>query len=268
MHWRMLPSSLALLVAGLAATPGSAAEPAPLPEGPRAPGEPAPPSTPGDAAHDYKLRELEEKVVDLKEKVFRSKTRLMLLKERLLNDVIAEARVVIVHENEMGPSFSPIQVLYHLDGERIYYQDDSSRVLTEKDSIPIFDQNLSPGNHVLTVEMVYRGDSKVFSYLKDYDFKLRASYTFFATKGKVTTVRAIGYQKGDITWDLRERPSITFDVKQVSYTASTTPTTNDTPAPEHSPAPDGAPRSDAPPGDSNSAPEPAPEPAPKKVEPP
>ena len=235
MHWRTLTLPVALLLAALAASVASAGDPEPLPDGPPAP---APAQTPGDAVHDYKLRELEEKVVDLKEKVFRSKTRLLLLKERLLNDVIAEAKVVIFHENEMGPSFTPVQVLYHLDGERIYYQDDSSKVLAEKESIEILDQNLTPGNHVLTVEMVYRGDSAVFAYLKDYDFKLRVSYTFYATKGKVTTVRAIGYQKGDITWDLRERPSITFDVKQVRYTAGNT-VTEPTPgtAPPAPPAP-------------------------------
>lgn len=274
MRWRTLSPSFALLAAGLVTASASAAAPEPLPPGPPAPpasNEPAPPSTPGDAAHDYKLRELEEKVVDLKEKVFRSKTRLMLLKERLLNDVIAEARVVIVHENEMGPSFVPVRVLYHLDGERIYFQDDSTKTLADKDNIQLFDQNLSPGNHVLTVEMVYRGDSKVFAYLEDYDFKLRASYTFFATKGKVTTVRAIGYQKGDITWDLRERPSITFDLKQVSYTANATPNT-DAPAPEgpkvqpgSPPAPADAP-APAPTDAPADAPTDAPAPEPKKVE--
>lgn len=172
-----------------------------------------------DEVHDFKLRELEEKVVNLKEKVFRSKTRLLLLKERLLNDVIAEAKVVIFHENDMGASFKPVSVLYHLDGEKIYFQDDSTKMLEDTATFEIFNQNLIPGNHVLSVEMVYRGDSALFAYLKDYLFKLRASYTFYATKGKITTVRAIGYQKGDITYDLRERPSITFDVKQVSYTA-------------------------------------------------
>ncbi len=186
---------------------------------PAAPGVGATGMRSGDA-YDYKLRELEEKVIGLKEKVFRSKTRLLLLKERILNDVIAEAKVVIFHENDMGSSLKPVQVLYHLDGEKVYFQDDSSDILEEQESIEIFNQNLVPGNHVLAVEMIYRGDSAVFAYLKDYLFKLRANYTFYATKGKITTVRAIGYQRGDITYDLRERPSITFDVKQVSYTKS------------------------------------------------
>jgi hypothetical protein len=200
--------------AGPAAAPGPGAGPL-LPP----PGSPATdPGAPADEIHDLQLRELEEKVVGLKEKVFRAKKNVTLLRERLLNDVIAEAKVVILHTNDMGSSFKPVQVLYHLDGDKIYFADENSKIL-EKDEIEIFNQTLVPGNHVLTVEMSYRGDSVLFNYLKDYLFKLRASYTFYATKGKVTTVHSIGYQKGDITYDLRDRPSITFEVKQVSYTA-------------------------------------------------
>jgi len=237
-----------------AADPEPARGPRTGPTGTLGPAIGTTPQTPPAAAddvHDYKLRELEEKVVTLKEKVFRSKTRLLLLKERLLNDVIAEAKVVIFHENDMGSSFKPVQVLYHLDGEKIYFQDDTTKLLEEQQNIEIFAQNMVPGNHVLAVEMVYRGDSSVFAYLKDYLFKLRASYTFYATKGKITTVRAIGYQKGDITYDLRERPSITFDVKQVSYTSEDPITPGAAPGatpgaapttPSAPPTPEGAPK--------------------------
>ncbi len=187
-----------------------------------APASPTPPAAApagavGGEHYDMKLRELEEKVVTLKEKIFRSKTRLMLLKERVLNDVIAEAKAVVVHVNEMGNSFKLESVLYHLDGEKIYFQDATSGVL-DKEKFEIFANNVLPGNHVLSVEMIYKGDSTVFAYLKDYTFKLRTNYTFYATKGKVTTVQAVGYQKGDITWDLTKRPSITFRVAQASYT--------------------------------------------------
>lgn len=248
----------ALGVVGLAVFGHAAAGAEPAPGGPPAPAGDTTPAPEGDPAaapasgpvagagvgtvgaelHDAKLRELEEQVIGLKEKVFRSKTRLLLLKERILNDVIAEAKVVIFHENDMGASFKAVQVLYHLDGEKIYFQDDTSRVLDDQDSIEIFNQNLVPGNHVLAVEMIYRGDSALFPYLKDYLFKLRANYTFFATKGKITTVRAIGYQRGDITYDLRERPSIKFDVKQISYTAEDAPTSSTAPAAPAAPAPE------------------------------
>ena len=173
---------------------------------------------PGTRAYDHKLRSLEERVVNLKERIFRSKTRLLLLKERILNDVIAEAKLSVLHVNDMGGSFLPVQVYYRLDGEDLKLLDNATGLLDTSEPIEILDGNVAPGNHNLTVEMVYRGDSGVFTYLKDYLFKLRANYTFYATKGKVTTVKSIGYLKGDITFDLTDRPSIKFNVSQQSYT--------------------------------------------------
>jgi len=168
--------------------------------------------------YDFALRELEERIIGLKERIFKTKTRLLLLKERILNDVIAEAKAVIEHRNEMGPSFKLVRIIYHLDGEKIYYQDKSSPTLATKKSFQIYSANILPGDHVLSVEMVYRGDSSVFTYLRDYLFKLRANFTFYATKGKITRVQAVGYKKGNITWELTKRPSIKFRVRQQSYT--------------------------------------------------
>jgi hypothetical protein len=179
------------------------------------------PASPGQKAYDHKLRELEERVVSLKEKIFRTKTRLLLLKERILNDVIAEAKLVLQHVDDMGLSFKPVQVYYRLDGEDVKLLDNATGALEGSEPVEIFAGNVAPGNHNLQVEMVYRGDSAVFSYMNDYVFKLRANYTFYATKGKITTVTARGYLKGDITYDLTERPSITFKVEQRSYTKET-----------------------------------------------
>ncbi len=173
---------------------------------------------PGSKRYDYRLRELEERIVGMKERIFKTKTRLLLLRERILNDVIAEAKAVIMHRNEMGPSFKLVRLIYHLDGEKIYYQDKSSGTLATKKQFEIYSANVLPGDHILSVEMVYRGDSSVFTYLKDYLFKLRANFTFYATKGKITNVQAIGFKKGDITWELTKRPSIKFRVRQASYT--------------------------------------------------
>jgi hypothetical protein len=208
----------ALLVLGISpavavAQSGAEAQPAPAAE------EEAvtmPPSTASEQ-YDAQLRELEEKVVTLKEKIFRSKTRLLLLKERILNDVIAEAKVVIHHVDDMGSSFRPIKVHYRLDGESLRMIDNTNGELDTDEPVEVFSGNVGPGNHSLTVEMVYRGDSMIFTYLRDYLFKLRASYTFYATKGKITTIRSSGFLKGDITYNLTDRPSIKFQVSQTSY---------------------------------------------------
>ncbi len=176
---------------------------------------------PGTRAYDHKLRALEERVVNLKEKIFRTKTRLLLLKERILNDVIAEARLVVNHLDDMGGSFKPVQVYYRLDGEDLKLLDNATGALDTDEPVEIFAGNVAPGNHNLQVEMIYRGDSAVFTYMNDYVFKLRANYTFYATKGKITTVTSKGYLKGDVTYELTDRPSITFGVGQRSYTKET-----------------------------------------------
>lgn len=179
-------------------------------------GEELPPTA--NEQYDSELRELEERVVGLKEKVFRSKERLQLLKERILNDVVAQAKLVVLNVNRMGGSLEPVQVHYQLDGEDLKLLDNATGALVGAEPVEIFSGTVSPGNHNLSVEMVYRGASGLFRYLDDYLFKLRANYKFYATKGKITTVRAIGHLKGNITYELTERPSVRFEVDQESYT--------------------------------------------------
>lgn len=168
-------------------------------------------------AYDIKLRELEEQVVGLKEKVFKSKTRLMLLKEQILHNVIAESRAIIVHNNDMGPAFTLDQVLYYLDNDKIYYQDNRDGVLDEKTEFEIFNGNVLPGNHVVNVELVYRGNGTLFSYIDGYTFKIRSTYTFYATKGRITRLKVVGYERGGITTDLEQKPYVRYEVQQYRY---------------------------------------------------
>ncbi len=179
----------------------------------------APEGSAGVAArYDLELRQLEERVVGLKEAVFKAKTSLMLLQEQILQNVIAEAKAIIVHKDDMGSSFTLERVAYYLDTNRIYLQDNEGGQLERNDEFEVFSGNLVPGNHLLTVEMDYRGNGTLFSYLDGYSFKLKANYTFFAAKGRVVKVTAVGYQKGDITMDLKDRPSIKFVTQQSQYT--------------------------------------------------
>jgi hypothetical protein len=168
-------------------------------------------------AYDIKLRELEEQVVGLKEKVFKSKTRLMLLKEQILHNVIAESRAIIVHNNDMGPAFTLSEVLYYLDNDKIYYQDNRDGVLDDKTEFEIFNGNVLPGNHLVSVELVYRGNGTLFSYIDGYTFKIRSSYTFYATKGRISRLKVVGYERGGITTDLEQKPYVRYEVQQFRY---------------------------------------------------
>lgn len=208
-----------------AATPPAGAAPAtPAP----APGTPAPAAgaTPapadgaavpqaGDAQYEAKLRQIEERVVSIKERIFNTKTRLLLLKEQILEQVVAESRAVLIHRNEMGNFFLLKEVTYFLDGKKIYYQDNSNGLLSQRKEFEIYNGSVIPGNHSLSVEMVYQGNSELFSYLKGYVFKLKSSYTFYATKGRITEVGIVGYERGGVGTDLEDKPYIKYDVKLI-----------------------------------------------------
>jgi hypothetical protein len=166
----------------------------------------------GDDAYRLKVQDLEGRVNELKEKIFRTKTRLAILKESVLSTTIAGAESRLVHRNEMGSSFTLEKVIYSLDGTPIFSKVDTQGDLDGEKEIQIFDGPIVPGNHTVAVVMVYRGNGfGIFSYLRGYVFTLRSSHTFTAEEGKRIQVRVIGYEKGGMTTDLKDRPDIRFE---------------------------------------------------------
>ena len=212
------PSSATLI---LPATP-EPATPAPNPAvapGVQAAAEAA--KAPGvDEAFELKVKSLEENVNELKEKIFRTKARLLLLQETVLGgDITAGAKAVLVHRNEMGSQFVLESVSYALDGAPIFTRVDSDGDLDKKQEIEIFNGRIVPGNHAISVKLQYRGHGYgVFSYLEGYKFRVQSSYTFDAEGGKVTQIKIVGYEKGNITTDLKDRPAVKYDSEVVRDT--------------------------------------------------
>ena len=166
----------------------------------------------GERAYQLKVTELESRVNTLKEKIFRSKTRLAILKESVLSSSIAGAEAQVLHRNEMGSSFKLEKVSYSLDGTPVRSLVDRDGDLDEKEELEILSGPIVPGNHTVSVVMTYRGNGYgIFSYLKGYVFNLRSSHTFRAEEGKMVQVKAIGYEKGGVTTDLKDRPNIRFE---------------------------------------------------------
>jgi hypothetical protein len=164
--------------------------------------------------NDLKVRTLEERVSDLKEKIFRTKARLMNLQEMVIGgDITTGAKAVIVHRNEMGSSFYLESVSYALDGAPIYAKADQQGDLEKREEFEIFNGRIVPGNHQLSVQLVYRGHGfGFFSYLEGYKFKVQSSHTFNAEPGKALTVKVVGFEKGGLTAELKDRPAVRYDV--------------------------------------------------------
>ena len=186
--------------------------------------QPAPPPATSDEAFQTRVKTLEEQVVDLKEKIYRSKARLLLLQETVLGgDLSSGARAVLVHKNDMGGTFALESVAYALDGAPILTRTDRDGDLANRPEFEIFNGRIVPGQHQVAVKLVYKGKGfGVFSYLEGYKFTVSSSYTFTAEPGKVTTVKVVGYEKGGLTTELKDRPAVRYDV-EVSRDAATKP---------------------------------------------
>jgi hypothetical protein len=201
-----------------AGTPGNSA-PAPgaappAPAGAPAAGAPAAGGSSGDSgAYTVRLRSLEKNVNELKEQIFRTKARINLLKETVLGGVIGASRAIIRHKNEMGSSYRLIQAVYALDGVQIFSKSDDSGRLAEMTEFDVYNGAIQPGSHTLSVVMLYQGNGfGVFSYLKGYKFKVRSSYNFVAGEAKTTGISVVGYEKGNLTTDMNDRPQVDFRV--------------------------------------------------------
>jgi hypothetical protein len=199
--------------AGAAPSGGAAPSPSGAPPAP-ADTAGAPPAAGGGAdpgAYTVRLRSLEKNVNELKEQIFRTKARLNLLKETVLGGVIGASRAMIKFKNDMGSSFRLIKAAYALDGVQIYSKSDDTGRLAEMQEFDIYNGAIQPGSHTLTVVLQYQGNGfGVFSYLKGYKFSAKSSHTFVAAESKSTNITVRGYEQGNVTTQLQDKPAIEF----------------------------------------------------------
>ena len=172
----------------------------------------AAPSKSMDAGtYAVRLRDLEQRINALKEQIFRSKARLALLAETVLEGVVGGGQAVIIHENRMSQSYKLVRVAYALDGAPIFTKADEEGSLGEQKEFEVYNGSIVPGEHTMTVNLEYRGHGYgVFAYLKGYRFKVRSTYTFTVPEGRVATVHVVGYEKGGPTTPLEERPAVRY----------------------------------------------------------
>jgi hypothetical protein len=201
------------------AGPPGAAPPGMAPPGAAPPGVAAPGGAPAMDGPTYavRLRDLEQRIDDLKEQIRRSHTRLSLLSDTILSGGGAGSRASIRFQNELSSAFRVTRVLVVLDGAVQYNKTDQSGALAEQAEIPIFNGSVPPGDHTLQVLVNLQGNGYgVFSYLRGYRFEVRSSHSFTAVEGKTMNLQAIAYEKGGVTTPLEERPAVRYVEKMVA----------------------------------------------------
>jgi hypothetical protein len=193
------------------------------------PGAAAASGTMDGSTYQVRLRDLEQKIDELKEQIRRSHTRLSLLSETILSGGTGGARAEITFINDMSSAFRMTQALFVLDGAVQYNKQDETGVLAGQKEIPIFSGSIPPGDHTLQVLVKLRGHGYgVFSYLQGYRFEIRSSHSFTVTEGKTIELKAIAFEKGDVTTPIEQRPAVRYhkNVKTGLQAAGATPTTD------------------------------------------
>lgn len=211
---------------------GATAQPTPTPAGAPAPTTPAPttPATPtvdpnaptavpvaaapaAESPVPLRLRALEQRVQALKERAWRQKARVGMLRESAIGGGTG-ALATIAHQNKMGSSFRLIKLTYALDGTQVFARsDDTAASLYKTKSLDVFSGPIGPGAHTLVVTATYRGHGYgVFKYLSKYTYQAKETYTFSVEEGKATKVEVVGYEKGGATTPMEKRPAIEFKV--------------------------------------------------------
>lgn len=214
----LVSSGVAWGQAAPAAEPAAPAAPAPAAAPPATTAPAAAPEAPAPAVegdgYELKIKTLEERVNELKERIFRSKQRLAQLQESVVGGATSTAKARIIHKNDMGDVFTLREVHYFMDGAPLRQEvDTSGSGLKLKAEETLFDGTLPPGNHQLTVNVVYQGSGYgVFSYLEGYSFKLRSSHTFTAEEGKEVQIKVVSYEQGNATTELKDKPTIRYDM--------------------------------------------------------
>jgi hypothetical protein len=163
------------------------------------------------ATYVVRLRDLEQRIDELKEQIRRSHTRLSLLSDTILSGGVGGARAEIRFKNDMSAVFRVTRALFVLDGAVQYNKQDDTGALAAQKEIPIFTGSIPPGDHTLQVRIEFRGHGYgVFSYLRAYRFDINSAHSFTITEGKTIELEAVAFEKGGVTTPLEERPAVRY----------------------------------------------------------
>jgi hypothetical protein len=166
------------------------------------------------ATYAVRLRDLEQRVDELKDQIRRSHTRLALLSDTIIGGGAAGSRSEVEFKNEMSSAFLLTRALFVIDGQAQYNRQDDSGALADQKDIPIYSGSMPPGDHTIQVALTFQGNGYgVFSYLRGYKFDIKSSHSFTAIEGKTLTITATAYEEGGVTTPLEQRPKIQWQEK-------------------------------------------------------
>lgn len=167
-----------------------------------------------DASFNRELRSIEEEVNGLKERVFRSKATLQLLKEIVIQGSTSGSNATIWHVNKLGNAYTVESLSYFLDGQSKFSKTDAEGSLDESKEFKVFEGAVPPGDHSVTVNVRLRGNGfGVFKYVEKYQVNFKANSTFTAEEGKSCQIQVVLEKQRGIGRSFTDRPNVAFETR-------------------------------------------------------
>ncbi len=122
-------------------------------------------------------------------------------------------RALIDFESEMSDAFGLQGALLGLDDLLLCWKampSSPGATYLDAKSIPAISLPLLEGDHTLSVLLRLRGRRSGSVNLGGYWFEVRSTHVFHVDRGKLTTLTAIAYEKGDPATPPEERPAMRY----------------------------------------------------------
>jgi hypothetical protein len=171
--------------------------------------------------HRALLDELNAKISEMEAKIVRTSEGVNVLKDAVLEGIVARARGKIVHVNQMRGKFNLAKATYTLDGGIIYDKDDVDGSLSNQEEVVLFDGPITPGEHEIKVSLLFKvGSVGPFTYAEGYKFKVESRYVLKTIDNRYNELRIVSHDKGeaDVSKQTSDRIGVRYDFEaKVTY---------------------------------------------------
>jgi len=166
-----------------------------------------------DEDFNKQLMDVENEVNDLKERFFKSKATLRLLKESIVQGAVQDARAKIWIRNNLGDSYK-IEGSIQCTIDNVDFPTSTEGNISSQKEYSIIDKEISPGKHFVEIKVNLRGNGRgLFSYINNYSFTVKRKGMFTAEQGDECQLIVNLYEKKGFAVSFLDKPQISFEVR-------------------------------------------------------
>ena len=166
-----------------------------------------------DGDFSKQLMDIENEVNDLKERFFKSKATLRLLKESIVQGAVEGAKAKVWIKNNLGSGYVlDGNIQCSIDGIDFPTSGNEKGELSSQKEFPIIEKEIQPGTHSVEVKVSLRGNGKgFFSYVNKYSFTVNRVGNFSAKQGDECQLMVEIYEKKGFGVSFLDKPQISFE---------------------------------------------------------